>query len=371
MSIIARNSAGQPVFEKLPEGDVHRLKPWTWAPRKLSAASMFPAFFNPRWAAAITDVARRTGADLIINRDLPLAVPAIRVARRLGVPVIHDMAENYPAMMRSRWSTGRMRLLDHVVRNPNAAQRIEDWVLPRFDGTFVVVEESGQRIERKGVAPSSIAVVNNTPPHDRLEGPKAVHQAGRLEVVYLGLLELQRGVSTLIDAMALMRDRGVPARLSVFGDGLDGNLFREQARRLGLGPEQIVFHGRVPNAVGLAGLPTAHVGVVPHWADESWNTTIPNKLFDYMACGLAVLTSDAVPAARVVSTTKCGLVYHDRDPASLADALQQLADPAVRAAAAERGIAAVHETYHWERDVQRMLDLVDGVVRTRAGAEVA
>ena len=89
-----------------------------------------------------------------------------------------------------------------------------------------------------------------------------------------------------------------------------------------------MFRGWVPNAVALEALAKARVGVVPHWKNESWDTTIPNKLFDYMAAGLAVVTSDATPAARVVSSTGCGLVFRDRNPGSLADALRRLQDSA-------------------------------------------
>src|SRR5207253_1930654 len=83
-----------------------------------------------------------------------------------------------------------------------------------------------------------------------------------------------------------------------------------------------------------------HVGVVPHWRDESWNTTVPNKLFDYMASGLAVLTSDTAPCARIVQTSNAGLVYHDRDAADLAAKLRMLEDPELRAQSGACGRAA-------------------------------
>ena len=53
---------------------------------------------------------------------------------------------------------------------------------------------------------------------------------------------------------------------------------------------------------------TMDVGLVPHHADEAWNTTIPNKLFDYMAAGLPVISSDARPCARILRSTGAGLI---------------------------------------------------------------
>jgi glycosyltransferase involved in cell wall biosynthesis len=364
--LVARNTKRQPLVERMAEATVHRLAPLDGAFRRFSAASMFPAFFNPRWGRAIERVARETKSDVIVCRDLPLMIPAIRVARRLGIPVLFDMAENYPAMMRSRWATGHMGGIDHLVRNPRAADAVERWVLPRVDGVMVVVEESGERLVRLGVAADKVVVVSNTPPRSRLDGAVAVHDEGPLEVVYLGLLEAQRGIGALIDAMALLRDAGDRVRLTMYGDGLEGPVFRAQAARLGLDERHVRFMGRVANAEALAALPLHHVGMIPHVKDESWDTTIPNKLFDYMACGLAVVTSDCVPAARVVTETGCGRVYADRDARALAAALRSLADPRVRRRAAAAGRDAVAATYHWEADVRRMLDLIDAVTPAAA-----
>ncbi|HEY8506873.1 MAG TPA: hypothetical protein VIL32_00870, partial [Steroidobacteraceae bacterium] len=46
--MVARNRDGRPLVESLPECTVHRLAPLPALGRRLNAASMFPAFFNPR-----------------------------------------------------------------------------------------------------------------------------------------------------------------------------------------------------------------------------------------------------------------------------------------------------------------------------------
>jgi len=107
------------------------------------------------------------------------------------------------------------------------------------------------------------------------------------------------------------------------------------------------------------------VGVIPHVADESWNTTVPNKLFDYMAAGIAVVTSDARPAARIVRETGAGFVYHHADASGLARAFATLVDPDLRLACGRRGQSAVRDTYHWEQDAARLLAVLQGA-RARA-----
>lgn len=365
--IVARNRKGMPVEEQLPEGTIHRLAPLPVLGRRLSDASMFPAFFNPRWIWAIYSTARRTGADLILVRDLPLAPTAVWVGRWLRRPIVLDMAENYPAMMRGIWETGVQRPLDWLVRNPTSVRWVEHWVLQRVNHILVVIEESKDRLISLGVPAERITIVSNTPPLERLKvlNPRQ-HYAGSgpLEVIYLGLLEAPRGVGVLIEAVARCRSTGTPVALTIIGNGRERIAFERQSQRLGLGSDVVRFKGYVPYSEALQLLQAADVGVIPHLANESWNTTIPNKLFDYMAGGLAVLTSDAKPAARIVQETGAGEVYRDTDPADLAAALGRLTDAHHLARCRAAGQEAIRTTYHWERDAESLCNTLEWV-RTR------
>jgi glycosyltransferase involved in cell wall biosynthesis len=175
-------------------------------------------------------------------------------------------------------------------------------------------------------------------------------------------MEGVRGVPVLLDAAALLARQGVPFQLTLYGDGKDLARFQARARALGLTESQADFRGRVQNSEALAALPAMDVGVIPHVADESWNTTVPNKLFDYMAAGLAVVTSDARPAARIVRETGAGFVYQHADPRGLARTFATLVDPDVRLECARRAQSAVRDTYHWEQDVERLLGVLQRAV---------
>jgi glycosyltransferase involved in cell wall biosynthesis len=365
--IVARNRAWQALRERRPEGTVHRMPPWRWAGRALDHRLGFPAFFNPRWGALIAGTIRRVGADVVVVRDLPLCPTAIRAARRARVPVVLDMAENYPAMIQAVWTAGRQRPWDVVVRNPRLVAAVERWCLPRLDHVLVVVEESGARLRALGVAAERITIVSNTPPRERaaLPPPDRRRPPGApLELVYLGLLEIPRGVGDVLAAVARLRTAGgLAVHLRVIGDGRDRSLFEAQAARLGLPSGTVEFLGHVPNARALELVAAAQVGLIPHHADEAWNTTIPNKLFDYMAAGLPVITSDAAPAARIVRETGAGLVYRSGDAADLAAAIAALADPARRDAASGAARAAVLDRYHFERDATALAQALTAVVR--------
>jgi glycosyltransferase involved in cell wall biosynthesis len=366
--MVARNRDGRVLREELQECTVHRLRPWRLFGSALDAASQFPAFFNPRWVHLMTSVGRREKVDLVLVRDLPLAPTAIYAARRMRVPVVLDMAENYPAMIRDLWLTGATRFGDSLVRNPRAVEAVERWCLNRIDHTLVVVEESRDRLLAMGVPPERITVVSNTPSVHRLDAldptpRRAGGDGSPLEMVYLGLLETARGVSTAIDAVALCRERGIPVTFSVVGDGRARASFEARAAALGLGADRIRFHGFLPYEEALEIVARADVGLIPHMANESWNTTIPNKLFDYMAAGLPVLASDALPTRRVIEQTGCGVWFRSGDAEHLAQGLTALLSEPDRARRGVAGRDAIRRQFNWQADRDRMAASLEGLVQ--------
>jgi glycosyltransferase involved in cell wall biosynthesis len=377
--LVCRNRQRRPVYELRDGLHLHRLPRLSWLPDRLQAAAGFPAFFNPLWLYAIWRTARRQRADVIVVRDLPLALTAVAVGRLLRIPVVLDMAENYPAMIQDVWDAGRAQFGDRLVRNPRLIELIERLAVRLVDHVIVVVEESRDRLARLGVPDSKMTIVMNTPSVDRGSGaeggPAAVSAGGSkdgLVIGYLGLLEAPRGMGIAIQAMRAARRRVPHARLMVIGSGRDEAMFKEQARALGV-TDCVDFLGWLDYRDALAALRRCDVGLVPHHATASWQTTIPNKLFDYMSLGKPVLVSSARPTERIVTEERCGMVFTDQDPQALTDAIVAMADPTVREACGRRGREAIERRYNWEADERRLLAAVRGVTGAdpaRAGSRL-
>lgn len=372
--VVARNRDRRPQLERLEECSVHRLKPWRRMGSRIDAASQFPAFFNPRWYGLIRRAARATGAHVLFVRDLPLAPTAVWAGARLGLPVVLDMAENYPEMIRDLWSSGGGSLLNLAVRNPRLVSATERWVLRRVARIIVVVEESRERLVSLGVPEDRITVVSNTPPLARLHDGRActpahgTHRAeadGRrghaLEAVYLGFVEQNRGIATAIDAIAECRRGGSDVRLSVIGDGRDLEAMKSRIGSRGPTDGAVRFLGRLPHDEALARVAAADVGLIPHHATAQCHTTVPNKLFDYMCAGLPVVSSDMRPVRRILSETGAGMIFRDRDAAELASRFRTLLSMSDGGKAmGEAGRRAVAGRYNWESDERRLLSTLAG-----------
>lgn len=355
--IAARNINGNARTELRPEGVVERLPAWPPVGRRLLS---FPVPLNPVWLSHLNALVHRHTIDLIIVRDLPLA-PTALLAGRGRCPIIMDMAENYPAMIHDIWTDRRQRPLDLLVRNPTIVAAVERAVIGRMSHVMTVVEESRDRVVRLGVPRARTSVVSNTPPLSRVTTAIDRAPGVPLRLIYLGLVEAHRGISCMLEAASLLRRSSFPFHLDVVGDGRDLEHFQDYAGALGLDETHVTFHGRIAHEAAIKLVARAHVGIVPHESRESWNTTIPNKLFDYMAAGLVVLSSDAIPAARVVRDTGAGLVFPSGNGPALAALVRTCADPVWATTVRHAGQRAIRERYNWERDSRTLLDVVAAV----------
>ncbi len=361
VTLLARNRHGLPredVLEDPPGVRIRRLPP--------GGLSTFPFFANPLWVREALRAVKACQPERIFVRDLPLAPLGVWLGRRTGLPVVVDMAEPYPLALRSNWQFDDLGGLDHLVRNPRLADLVERWVLRSQPRVLVVSEESGERLERLGLRADRWTLVGNTPELDRLAPPSDAPPPwletlpGRVILLFTGILVGDRGVDVAIDGLAqLIRERGPVAGLVVAGDGPARAHYEARARAAGI-EDAVQFLGWTPHDELAPLWRAADVGILPFHDCAHIQTTLANKLFDYMATGLPVLASDVVPMRRVLAETGAGRVFAPGDPAEFARVLGELLeDPAARRTMGESGKKAADQTYSWARDAERLVEAVE------------
>jgi len=359
--ILAANAQGRPGRESIAGLEIQRLPCTPF--RRLNALISIPFYLNPFWFRLCYRTMSRERFDLLIVRDLPLIMVAVWLKRRFGVPLVLDMAEDYPAMYRESLDRGGWRAwVYRIVKNPALMALIERRAMPHVDHTLVVVEESARRVQQQlAVPPERVSVVSNTPRIDDLErvAARAAPDAQKgLLLVYTGLVQEARGLEVVVEALALLREWGLDVRFRVVGNGpyLNRLVRLVEAKAL---HGAVEFTGWVAHAELARHVGEADIGVIPHPKNDHTDTTIPNKLFDYMACGRPVIVSNAAPMERIVREESCGVVFTAGNAASLADAVARLAeDPAALGRMGRNGAEAVRQRFHWERDARMLQETV-------------
>ena len=333
--------------------------------RWINRLATFPLFFNPLWIQETRQAMREEELDILIVRDVPLAMLAAQAGKRLGKPVVLDMAENYPAALVSYNKLSYKPLLLGDAWLPRRYERI---CLSEVDHVFVVAEEQRLRLFRLGMASPEITLIGNTPVDSFLRSANAYVQdpsgatPSSLNLLYVGFIDPHRGADIALRALPeLLKD--IPTlTLTLVGDGTARQSLIALAEQLGIAgsvsfPGWVDF-GRVPDYIR-----HSDVCIIPHLESEHTNTTLPNKLFDYMAFAKPIVASDCKPIQRVIEEADCGITFKSGDVADFVRAVKQLIRDPSRDGRGRSGRMAIERKYNWEIDKKVFLQAIETIGR--------
>ncbi len=293
----------------------------------------------------------KTRADVLLTRDLGVASALLHLPRTLRPPLVYeshgyapDVAAALPDLVATaaRPSPRKLRRLAHR----------EARVWQRADGYVTITSALRSELEQRFGSRQRIAVV----PDGVRPGPRPVEPGDRDRsrvVAYAGHLYAWKGVDVLLAALARIPEaRG----LIVGGHSEEPDLARTKAvaDRLGIGARVdftgLVEPGRVPDL-----LRQADVLVLPNPASAiSTRYTSPLKLFEYMAAGRPIVSSDLPSIREVISDDVNALLVPPGDAEALAAAIQRLLnDPALASRLARAALDEVPK-YSWQRRAERL-----------------
>ncbi|MGN6635638.1 MAG: glycosyltransferase family 4 protein [Oryzihumus sp.] len=314
------------------------------------------------------DVVRQFRPDVVHCHNVyhQLSPSVLQPLRAAGVPCVmtlHDYklaCPSYQLLDHGRlcdacvtgglWQAARRRCKDDSL-GASALLSLESWV-HRTTGAWSAVDlfiSPSQFLAgvmaRAGVFPERMRVVNHFVDPG---GPGPADQPGQ-GVVFAGRLAPEKGVDTLIEAVARM---STPTTLTVAGDGPVRAALEEHAARVA--PGRVEFVGRLGKAALQQVVRRSVASVVP----SVWHENQPMTVLEAFALAVPVVCTDLGGLPELVRDGVDGAVVPAGDPGALAGALDAMvADPA---AAHRMGVAA-RERMVVEFSPQVHLDRVAGV----------
>jgi glycosyltransferase involved in cell wall biosynthesis len=275
---------------------------------------------------------------------------ALALGRRHRARVIYDSRDIYMvaanlARLRgpiksvlARLERGWARAADRIVtvNRPYAEQLAQ-----RFGVEMpVIVMNCSYRYDPPAPAPRRF--------HERLGLDAAIRV-----VLYQGGFSRGRGVEQLIQAIRHVPD----AVLVVMGYGaLESDFLAAAAADENRGKVHVL--PAVPPTELLEWVASADaVGVLFQHDTLNNYLSTPNKFLEAMAAGVPTVCSDHPGMGPIARETGCGIPVDPSDIEAIAAALRTIVDAPLdeRAAMRARALAAAHDTYNWETQVQALL----------------
>lgn len=311
-----------------------------------------PIPFNPLWRKSIRKTIKEIQPDLIIVREIMLAEETAKAAHKFGIPVIMDMAENYPAALREWKKYNRnwfSRFLIHTLKIPDL---VEKRAVRRMDGIITVCEEQNQRLEQQYNFPQGkVVIVHNTPPLTKFENVHARRFGNSFIIGHHGFHTSEKSIKNFLIAFVKTFAKNPDFTLVIAGDGDDIPEFMEIADKV----KNVKFLGKfAPDKLNqiLSGF---DIGILPYQINDFNNYTIHNKVFDYFALGIPVIVSEAMPLKRLIKETKAGISIDCESPQSISEFLKKLESQNWERLS-DNARESFLNKYNWENDAKNLID---------------
>jgi len=288
--------------------------------------------------------AARERADVVHLHD-PELVPWGWLLRLTGQSVVFDMHEYLPGAIRSKaWIPAPLR------RSIAGAWRAAEWLFLRHTPTLFA--EDSYREHYPWVR--HYEVVLNLPDADELLA-RPVSRLGRRRAVYVGRVTEERGSLLTLEAVKLLRDRGEPVEFLCIGPASEAHRQKLVQKITENGLDGVELAGFMAQPDAVARIADGTVGLAVLKRTPNYERSYPTKMFEYMALGLPVVTSNFELYRGVVEGASCGLCVDPESPHELADAIQRLvSDPALAREFGANGRRAVAERYNWRSELDKL-----------------
>lgn len=309
------------------------------------------------WAGRIKEFAAQQDIDVLHIHDLYLFGAAIRANKKLKLLMVGDTHENYVSgLMQYRFST---TFPGNILISTKKWRRKERKWIAAMDYVITVIQEMKNRVSEY-IDPSRIVVYPNVPDHKQfldypIDAAIAEHYKNKYTLLYVGGIDYHRGVDTVIKALPLIAEKIPQVHFLVVGGGtiIDGLL--KLAADLGVS-DRITFTGKVAGDRIPSYCAAADIGMIPHLRSEQTDNSCPNKIFQYMAMELPVLSSDCVSLQRLLDESNAGITYLSGNPEDLALKVEKLYKEEEECAKmGQRGKKAVLNTHNYSVQVQELL----------------
>jgi len=282
----------------------------------------------------------------------PTGWATLLAAKAIGVPTVVSIQGGDGHWVGSCCETHRVAMCE-VLAHANAL----------LIGGASFVEEVCDRL---GSDPARFTIVPGAVDTSRFT-PGASDHAGPVRLFYHGRVDRRKGVLDFIDALGLVRERGVPFEAIISGIGPDVDSSKARAAELNFSETEIRFTGYADYDTVPDLYRRADVFVSPTYAEGFSNT-----ILEAMAAGLAVVSTHSVGVSDCLRDGENGLMVQPGDVPALAQALMRvIEDGPLRARLARDGLEECRRVYSWGAVGRQIMEVYGAIAGARPATDFA
>lgn len=314
---------------------------------------------NPFWLSSLKQIFSEFKPDVVIVRDIFLVKTSKKALKGKTVPVLIDMAEHYPAAVKSWRKYNQNFFTRFLVHNFALVDKWEAESIQYSDGIITVCDEQKDRLVQQYKYPEQkIEIVHNTPELSQFSKIKREQNPKPRVFLHHGYHTTEKPIDQFLRFFIEFANPMDGFQFVVAGAGECIPYLEKIAEEKGA--KNVVFTGYYDFETLPQILQSADIGVIPYPANDFNNYTLHNKVFDYLAVGIPILCSEAKPLKRLVDETKAG-VSLPIEREAIRNFFQTV-DSFNWVEMSQNAIKFASEKYNWAIDEQKLLKFVEKVL---------
>lgn len=313
-------------------------------PVSQNAMSRLPVFNQTAVIDGLTrrldEVARIVKPDILHAHSPVLnALPALRVGRRLGIPIVYEVRAFWEDAAVDHGTSREWGIRYRITRG------LESYALRRADAITTICEGLRGDILGRGIAAEKVTVIPNAVNIENfslgqlpdLGLARNLGLEGKLLLGFIGSFYAYEGLSILLRALPKMLSGNPDIRILLVGGGPQSEEIKALAAQLGI-EGKVIFTGRVPHDQVQHYYNLIDILVYPRLQMRLTDLVTPLKPLEAMAQGRLIVASDVGGHLELIRDRETGILFRAGNPDALASKVLELLSrpdlwPDLRAAA--------------------------------------
>jgi len=270
--------------------------------------------------------------------------------------VVYDIHEDFPrAILSKHWIAPGMRKTIS-----NIFDKIEKWAVNSvFTKSIVTTSLISERFNSDKIE----KIENYAPLMDITNDKESNNKArdSKTEMIFTGSISKIRGVEEIIRAVSKLENEVELVFLGIFADA-------EYKKYI----KNLLIENRINNVTLLDSVPyddmiermkRSDIGVIPYLPVANHLVTLPNKLFEYMACSLPVIASDFPLYKQVITDANCGVLCDPTDPDDIKNQISSMIENKEKMKKmGSNGNRMYKIKYNWDLEEKKLFNMYDNIL---------
>lgn len=278
----------------------------------------------------------------------PELIPIGLKLKKAGKKVIFDMHENTPKQIKNK------SYIPYILRTPIALiyKLYERNLLIKFD--FIIFAEESYNIDYNFLKNSEIIL--NMPDIDKLNKYKTFDRKEN-GIFYIGRISNERGLDITYEALKILNKRNINFFMHYIG------FFNEKDIKHMNNDNKIKFYGPLSLYEAMKYSLKSKVGLSILKPIDNYLYSYSTKIFEYMAIGLPVITSNFDLYRNIVEKNKSGICVNPLDYYEVANAIEYIfKNPKEAKQMGENGRKLVEKKYNWKIEEKKLFKVYEKVL---------